>query len=145
MNLFWCKANVKHFGFNNLHYDFDITLSDSNSYLLSYCHFGKINNKIHSYMTSNMDDFKTICKYKNLTTSAYFFKKTGGFFLSLKGPTFSNIIQRAKHVLNTFKLRTLYTHLYLFHYRHFICSSYLNKHSSLCEQFSWYQSPDEGY
>ena len=24
MNLFWCKVNVKHFGFNNLHQDFDI-------------------------------------------------------------------------------------------------------------------------
>ena len=24
MNLFWCKANVKCFGFNNLHQDFDI-------------------------------------------------------------------------------------------------------------------------
>ena len=25
MNLFWCKANVKGFGFNDLHQDFDIT------------------------------------------------------------------------------------------------------------------------
>ena len=24
MNLFWCKANVKLFGFNNLHQDIDI-------------------------------------------------------------------------------------------------------------------------
>ena len=24
MNLFWCKANVKRFGFDNLHQDFDI-------------------------------------------------------------------------------------------------------------------------
>ena len=24
MNLFWCKANVKRFSFNNLHQDFDI-------------------------------------------------------------------------------------------------------------------------
>ena len=27
MNLFWCKANVKRFGFNNLHQDFDIMRS----------------------------------------------------------------------------------------------------------------------
>ena len=24
INLFWCKANVKRFGFNNLHQDFNI-------------------------------------------------------------------------------------------------------------------------
>ena len=44
-----------------------------------------------------------------------FLWNTRGFFLSLKkNPTFSNIIPCAKHVLNTFKLRTLCARLYLF-------------------------------
>ena len=42
-----------------------------------------------------------------------FLWKTGEFFLSLKNPTFSNI-PRAKHVGDTFKLRTLDARLYLF-------------------------------
>ena len=54
----------------------------------------------------------------------------------LKNSTFLNIIPCAKHILNTFKLRMLYAHLYLFHCIHFICSYYLDKHPSLCEQFS---------
>ena len=42
-------------------------------------------------------DFKTICIYENLPISAYFFERREDF---------SNIIPHAKHVLNTFKLRT---------------------------------------
>ena len=43
--------------------------------------------------------------------SAYFFKRREDFSSLLKSPTFSNIIQRAKHGLDTFKLNA---HLYLF-------------------------------
>ena len=40
-----------------------------------FFHFLKKTNKqIHSYTTSNMDDFKTICKYKNLSISSHFSK-----------------------------------------------------------------------
>ena len=42
------------------------------------------------------------------------FLKTGGLFWSFKNRTFSKIIPCAKHVLNTFKLRTLTAHLWLF-------------------------------
>ena len=80
-----------------------------------------------------MEDFKTICKYKNFAIFPYFFQKTD---VSLKNPTFSNIIPHVKHILNTFKLRTQNTRLYLFRYIDFIYSCYLDKHPSLCEQFS---------
>ena len=76
--------------------------------------FSKNKYQIHSYTTSNMDDFKTICIYENLPISAYFFKRREDFSCLLKNRTFSNIIPRAKHVLNTFKLRMLYACLYLF-------------------------------
>ena len=99
---------------------------------------------IHSYMTSNMDDFKTICTYKNFLTSAYFSKNGRIFFIS-KNSTVSNIIPCAKHVLNNLKLGTLNAYWYLFRYIHFIWSCYVGKHPSLWEQFSWHQSPDEGY
>ena len=69
--------------------------------------------------------------------------KTGKLFWSLKNPTYSNIIPRAKHV--PFKLRTLYARLYVFRYIHCICPCYFDKHPLRCEQFSWYQNPDEGY
>ena len=50
-----------------IHIYFHTVLSEKNKY------------QIHSYMTSNMDDFKTICIYENLLVFVYFFKKTGGF------------------------------------------------------------------
>ena len=43
-----------------------------------------------------------------------FFLRLEDFFCLLKNPTFKNIIPCAKHVLNTFKLRTLICTLYLF-------------------------------
>ena len=46
---------------------------------------------------------------------------------------------------NTFKLRMLNVCLRIFPCVHFLCYCYLDKHPSLCEQFSRYQSPDEGY
>ena len=61
-----------------------------------------------------MDYFKTIRIYENLPIFAYFFKRQDNFSCLLKNPTFSKIILRTKHVLHTFKLRTLYTRLYLF-------------------------------
>ena len=64
---------------------------------------------------------KIICIYKNLSITAYFFKRREDFSFLLKNPTFLNIIPRAKHVLNTFKLRTLYARSYIFRYIHFIC------------------------
>ena len=64
--------------------------------------FWKNKYQIHSYTTSNMDNFKTICIYENLPISAYFFKKWEGFSCLLKNPIFSNIIPHAKHILNTF-------------------------------------------
>ena len=61
-----------------------------------------------------MDDFKMICIYENLPIFAYFFKRREDFSHLLKNPPFSNIFPRTKHILNTFKLRTLYARLYLF-------------------------------
>ena len=40
--------------------------------------------QIHSYTTSNMDDFKTICVYEYLTISAYFFERQENFSCHLK-------------------------------------------------------------
>ena len=71
--------------------------------------------QIHSYTTSNIDVFETICIHENLPISAYFIERREDFLLSLKkNPTFLNIIPRTKHVLNDFKLRTQYSRLYLF-------------------------------
>ena len=61
-----------------------------------------------------MGDFKTICIFENLPISAYFFKRREDFSCLLKNPIFSNIIPRAKHVLNTFELIMLCARLYLF-------------------------------
>ena len=61
-----------------------------------------------------MDNFKTICIYEKLPISAYFFKRREDISCLLKNPIFSNIIPRAKHVLNTFKLRTLYARFFFF-------------------------------
>ena len=44
MNLFWCKANVKRFGFDNLHQDFDI-----------------MRNVIHTGMDACRDDRRKKC------------------------------------------------------------------------------------
>ena len=63
--------------------------------------FQKNKYQIHSN-TSNMDDFKTFCIYENLPIFTYFFKRREDFSCLLKNPIFSNIIPRAKHVLNTF-------------------------------------------
>ena len=52
--------------------------------------------QMHSYTTSKMDDFKTICIYENLPIFAYFFKRREDFSCFLKNLTFSNIIPRAK-------------------------------------------------
>ena len=129
MNLFWCKANVKHFSFDNLHQDFDIMRI------------------VHIAMDACRDNRGKYITKKNIKTylSLHISLKPGGFFWSLKNPTFSNSIPRAKHILNIFELRTLNAALYLFHYIHFICSCYLDKHPWQCEQFSCYQSPDEGH
>ena len=35
--------------------------------------------QMHFYMTSNMEDFKTICIYENLPIFAYFFKRREDF------------------------------------------------------------------
>ena len=69
---------------------------------------------IHSYTTSNMDDFKTICIYENLLVFAYFLINEKIYLVSLGNPTFSNIFSCVRHVLNTFELWTLCAHLYLF-------------------------------
>ena len=61
-----------------------------------------------------MDDFKTICIYENLLDIAYFLINGRFCLVSLGNPTFSNIFPRARHVLNSFELRTLCAHLYLF-------------------------------
>ena len=61
-----------------------------------------------------MYDFKTIGVYENLPIFAYFFKRREDFSRLLKNPTFSNIFPRAKHVVNTFELRTLCARLYVF-------------------------------
>ena len=64
-----------------------------------------------------MDDFITICIYENLPIFVYFFKRREDFSRLLKkkkNRTFSNIFLRAKHIFNTFKLRTLCVRLYLF-------------------------------
>ena len=62
-----------------------------------------------------MDDFQTICIYMKTYLFLRISLKDGCIFLvSLKKFNIPNIIPRAKHVLNTFKLRTLYAHLYLF-------------------------------
>ena len=77
--------------------------------------FRKNKYQIHSYTTSNMDDFKTICIYENLPIFAYFFKRLKDFSRLLKkNPTFSNIFLCAKHILNTFKLRMLCARFYIF-------------------------------
>ena len=60
-----------------------------------------------------MDDFKTICIYEKLLIFAYFLIN-GRFCLVSLGNTFSNIFPRARHILNSFELWTLCTHLYLF-------------------------------
>ena len=70
--------------------------------------------QIHSYATSNMDDFKMICIYENLHDFAYFLINGRIYLVSLKKKTFSNIIPRGKHVLNTLKSRTFCAHLYVF-------------------------------
>ena len=109
--------------------------------------FWKNEYQIHSYMTSNMDDFKTICIFGNLLVFAYFLKDGRIYLVSLrnkKNPIFSNIFPCAKHVLNTFKLRTLCARFVSFRCIHSICSCYLDKHPSLFELF-WYPSPDDGY
>ena len=62
---------------------------------------------------SKCDSMKKVEK-KNL-------KKTG-LFWALKNPTFSNIIPCTKHILNTFKLRTLKVCLRTFCYIHFLCA-----------------------
>ena len=58
-------------------------LLDLDPYLLLYRLFGK-KYQIHSYTTSNMDDFKTICIYENLPIFAYFFKSREDFSCLLK-------------------------------------------------------------
>ena len=57
-----------------------------------------------------------------------------GFFPISRNQILSNITARAKHVLKTFKLRTLHLCLYIIRYIHFLCSCFLYKHPSLCEQ-----------
>ena len=52
--------------------------------------------------------------YENLIVFAYFLKDGRILLVTLKNSTFSNIFSRAIHVLNTFKLRTQYTRLYLY-------------------------------
>ena len=49
-----------------------------------------------------------------LTYLQYFFKRREDFAGLLKNQTFSNIIPGAKHVVNTFKIRSLCARLYLF-------------------------------
>ena len=112
--------------------------------LLPYCLFGKTNTK---YTLGRHLTWMTSRRSVNIKTYLFLHisLKTGGFFWSLKKPSFSNIIPRAKNVLNTFKLRVLNVRLWIFRYIHFLYSCYLDKHPSWCEQFSWYQSPDEGY
>ena len=58
-----------------------------------------------------MDDFKTICIYENLPIFAYFFKRQEGFSC-----LFKKKFNRFKYLstLETFKLRMLCVHLYLF-------------------------------
>ena len=76
--------------------------------------FRKNKHQIHSYTISNRDDFKSICIYENLLIFAYFFKRREDFLVYEKNSTFSKVIPRVKHVLNTFKLRSLWARLYLF-------------------------------
>ena len=48
--------------------------------------FRKDNMKVnmdHSYKTSNMDDFKTICVYENLLVFAYFLINGRSYLISL--------------------------------------------------------------
>ena len=90
-------------------------LSDSDPYLLSYCPFGKTNTKyILTWYLTRMTSKQSVYM-KTYLFLRISLKKTGGFFLSLKkNPTFSNIFPCTKHILNTFKLRTLCARLYLF-------------------------------
>ena len=76
--------------------------------------FRKNKYQIYSYSTSTMDDFKTICIYRNILVFAYLLKNVRVYLVSLKNLTFWNIFLRAKHVLNTFKLWMLCARLYLF-------------------------------
>ena len=90
------------------------TYLDNVCLLSSYCQiwfififilsFQKNKYQIHSYMTSNMDDYKMICIYENLLVFAYFLKNRRIYLVSLRNPTFSNIFPHAEHVLNIFKL-----------------------------------------
>ena len=67
------------------------------------------------------------------------------FLVSCKNPTFSNIFRRAKYVPNTFKLRTQCACLYLF-VVYILFAPVISTSIHHCsEQFSWYQSPDDGY
>ena len=54
-------------------------LLTSLTYLLSWLSFWKNKYQIHSYMTSNMDDFEMICIHKHLPISAYFFARRENF------------------------------------------------------------------
>ena len=104
MNLFWCKANIKRFGFNNLHQDFDIigivhTAMDA-------CRHNR--SKENVYNERFMNVYLAFLIWKKLFLDVEFLF----LFLSdqknhhvVKNPTFSNIIPRAKHVLNTFTIR----------------------------------------
>ena len=76
--------------------------------------FRKDKYQIHSYTTSNMDDFKTICIYKNLHVFEYFLINGVIYLVSFGNPTFSNIFPRTRHVLTTFELWTVCVRLYLF-------------------------------
>ena len=89
-----------------------------------------------------MDEFKIICVYENLPISAYFFKRREDFSCFLKNPIFLNIIPGAKHVLDTFKLRTLYVRLYLF-VVYILFAPVILTSTHRCVNIS--QSPDEGY
>ena len=69
------------------------------SIFISYCHFGKNKYQIHSFTTSNMDDFKTICIYENLPIFAYFFKRWEDFYCLVKNIKHFKI---SLHVPNTY-------------------------------------------
>ena len=55
--------------------------------------------QIRFYATSNMDDFKTICMYENLSIFAYFFKRREDFSRLLKK---IQHFQISFHVPNTY-------------------------------------------
>ena len=88
-----------------------------------------------SYVSSHIEELwhnETACLW--LTIYMMKVEKIGGFFWSLKNPTFFKHPSTCQ--THTFKLSTLNVRLWIFRYIHFLCSRYLDKHQSCVNNIS---------